>query len=95
MIKITILALTFCLVATLAAPTLAADIPGQKLTQDELGSITGKASPFTIPMSVFQNPSASGATVFIDGQKVQPTASGGTVYTLGDVTVTAGATFKK
>jgi hypothetical protein len=95
MIKITILALTFCLVATLAGPTWAADIPGQKLTQDELGSITGKASPFTIPMSFFQNPSPSGATVFIDGQKVLPTNSGDTVYTLGGVSVTAGATFHK
>ncbi len=94
MVKITILALTFCLFAALAGPTRAADIPGQKLTQDELASITGKASPFTIPMSFFQNLSPSGTTVFIDGKNVTPTTSG-TVYSLSGVSVTAGATFQK
>ncbi len=90
--KIIILALAFCLVVAFAASVWSADIPGQKLTQDELASITGKASPVTVPMSFFQNLSPSGTTVFINGQKVQPSSP---IYSLGGVTVVAGATFTK
>jgi hypothetical protein len=90
--RITILALAFCLVGAFAASVWSADIPGQKLTQDEMASITGKANPVTIPMSFFQNLSPSGTTVIINAQKVQPSSP---VYKLGGVTVVAGATFIK
>ncbi len=93
--KVTVLALVLCLVGAFTASAWAADITGQKLTQDEMASITGKASPFTIPMSFFQNLSPSGTTVFINGQQVQPSAPGSTVYTLGGVSVNASATFHK
>ncbi len=90
--KIIILALAFCLVVAFAASVWSADIPGQKLTQDDLASITGKANPVTIPTSFFQNLSSSGTTVIINGQKVQ---SSSPVYTLGGVSVTASAAFRK
>jgi hypothetical protein len=93
--KITVVALAFCLVAAFTASVWAADIPGQKLTQDEMSSITGKASPFTIPMSFFQNLSPSGVTVFINGQKATANSPSYTVSTIPGVTVTASATFRK
>jgi lipopolysaccharide export system protein LptA len=90
--KVSVVVLTLCAVAVFAASVFAADLPGQKLTQDELASITGKADPFAIPMSFFQNLSPSGTTVIVNGQKITPSS---TVYTLEGITVTAGATFTK
>ena len=43
--KVSVVALTLCLVMVFTASVWAADFPGQKLTQDELSSITGKADP--------------------------------------------------
>jgi hypothetical protein len=90
--KVVVVVLTVFFVAGFAASVWAADIPGQKLTPDELASVTGKASPVSIPMSFFQNLSPTGATVFINGEKV---VSSSPIYTVGGITVVASATFKK
>jgi hypothetical protein len=83
--KVIFVVLAVFFVAGFAASAWAADIPGQKLTPNELASVTGKASPFTIPVSFFQNLSSTGTTVFINGKQEAVTG----------VTVTARATFKK
>jgi hypothetical protein len=83
--KVVVVVLTVFFVAGFAASVWAADIPGQKLTPNELASVTGKASPFTIPMSFFQNLSPSGTTVFINAKQIA----------VKGVTVVASATFKK
>jgi len=93
--KITVLALAFCLIAAFSASAWAADIQGQKLTPNELASVTGKASSFTIPMSFFQNLSPSGVTVFINGQKATSNSPVYTLSSLPGVTVTASATFRR
>jgi hypothetical protein len=93
--KITVLGVAFCLIAVFSVSVWAADIPGQKLTSNELASVTGKASSFTIPMSFFQNLSPSGVTVFINGQKATANSSVYTLSSLPGVTVTASATFRK
>ena len=82
--KGSIVGLIFCLVAALTVSVWAADMPGQKLTQAELASVTGKANPFTIPMSFFQKLSTTGTTVIINGQQIQSSSS---AYTSGEVTV--------
>ena len=46
--KIGLVALAFCLVVVFSGSVSAADVPGQKLTPDELASVTGKADPITI-----------------------------------------------
>jgi hypothetical protein len=93
--KITVLAVAFCLIAAFSVSAWAADIPGQKLTPNELASVTGKASSFTIPMSFFQNLSSTGTMVFINGQKATANSPVYTVSSVPGVTVTASATFRK
>jgi hypothetical protein len=93
--RIIVLALALCLVGAFTVSVWAADIPGQKLTQDELGSVTGKAASFTIPMSFFQNLSPTGTTVFINGQRATANSPVYTVPTIPGVTVTAGCTFRR
>jgi hypothetical protein len=79
-------------VAGLTASVWAADIPGQKLTPNELASVSGKASPVSIPMSFFQNLSSSGTTVFINGEQV---LSSSPIYAVSGITVVASAVFRK
>jgi hypothetical protein len=68
--KLMVVALAVCLVVMFAGSIWAADIPGQKLTQDEMASVTGKFSPVAIPAGFFDSLSNTGTTVFINGQQV-------------------------
>ena len=93
--KVIVVALAVFFVAGFAASVWAADIPGQKLTPNELASVTGKADPVSIPMSFFQNLSSTGVTVFINGEKATTNSPVYTISSLPGVTVNAGAFFRQ
>jgi hypothetical protein len=91
--KAMMVGLAIILVVVFAGSVLAADkgnLPGQKLTQDELASVTGKFSPVSVPTGFFSSLSTTGTTVYINGVKV---AASSPVYSAGGVTVIASGTF--
>ena len=95
--KFIVVAFAVFFLAGFAASVWAADIPGQKLTPNELASVTGKFSPVSVPMGFFQNLNLSptGTTVFINGQQATANSPVYTISTLPGVTATASATFTK